>query len=66
MKIFINGEAHEFSGSLTLRQLLAALDYEVVGLAIAINQTIVPSSDWETSLLQPGDRVALFRAIAGG
>lgn len=66
MKIQINGESHEFEKALSVGELLAQLDYEMAGVAIAVNQTIIPQTDWAKAQLQDGDQVALFRAIAGG
>ena len=36
------------------------------GIAIAINQQIVPRSQWQGRYVQPDDQVDLFQAIAGG
>lgn len=66
MKIQINGEAQEFELTLTVSELLAKLEQDMAGVAIAINQNIIPQTEWASAQLQDGDQVALFRAIAGG
>lgn len=76
MKISINGERHELAESLTISELLQAvmvtgkmvkvLTFELTGLALAVNQTIVPQEQWAHYSLSDGDEIALFRAIAGG
>ncbi|EEP98117.1 hypothetical protein yruck0001_1420 [Yersinia ruckeri ATCC 29473] len=49
-----------------MNQLLTQLDYNQPGSALAINQTIIPRNNWDTHILQDGDDVLLFQAIAGG
>lgn len=66
MKIEVNGEPIEVSSTATLRQLLAALEQDVAGAAVAVNADIVPQHAWDDYLLQERDKVSLFRAIAGG
>jgi sulfur carrier protein len=34
--------------------------------AVALNDDIVARSEWDNTLLNTGDRIALFQAIAGG
>ncbi|GGA88298.1 thiamine biosynthesis protein ThiS [Neiella marina] len=66
MKIDVNGEPVELSAQATLAQLIDVLKQDVSGIAIAVNQTIVPQHEWDQYLLQDRDSIALFRAIAGG
>ncbi|AJI94467.1 thiamine biosynthesis protein ThiS [Yersinia ruckeri] len=66
MKILLNDESIELEDALTVNQLLTQLDYNQPGSALAINQTIIPRNSWDTHMLQDGDDVLLFQAIAGG
>jgi len=36
------------------------------GIAIAVNQVVVPREEWERYVLQPGDSVFVIRATQGG
>jgi sulfur carrier protein len=36
------------------------------GIAIAVNQAVVPRGEWERYVLQPGDSVFVIRATQGG
>ncbi|HXD28902.1 MAG TPA: sulfur carrier protein ThiS [Arthrobacter sp.] len=36
------------------------------GLAVAVNDDVVPRSSWAGTRLQPGDRVELLSAVQGG
>jgi sulfur carrier protein len=36
------------------------------GIAIAVNQEIVPKANWATHLLNPGDYITIIKATQGG
>ncbi len=36
------------------------------GIAVAINNTIVPKSSWKTKTLEENDRIVVITATAGG
>jgi sulfur carrier protein len=36
------------------------------GLAIAVNQSVVPAANWGDSVLQDGDELLLIQATQGG
>ncbi|MCC7020638.1 MAG: sulfur carrier protein ThiS [Ardenticatenales bacterium] len=56
----------------TLDALLASLaaatgaDPTRPGIAVAVNDRVVPRSAWATTHVAPGDRVEVLHAIAGG
>ncbi|MFZ4835735.1 sulfur carrier protein ThiS [Rouxiella sp. Mn2063] len=66
MKIRVNDIDHDFPGPLTLENLLEHLNHAQAGSALAVNQAIVPRPNWANYLLQDGDQILLFQAIAGG
>ncbi len=74
MRFEVNGEERSVeSGSLTVLQLLvdeglvkASCCEPRVGIAVAINESIIPRSRWDKVVIQPDDNVDLFQAIAGG
>lgn len=66
MRIQFNDEPMECPENLTLETLLEQLCVLKPGIALAINQTIVPHEQWETHLLNDGDQILLFQVIAGG
>lgn len=66
MHIHFNDEPMQCPDNLTLENLLEQLRLMRPGIALAINQTIVPREQWETHLLNDGDQILLFQAIAGG
>ncbi|AYN28042.1 MULTISPECIES: sulfur carrier protein ThiS [Buttiauxella] len=66
MHIQFNDEPIQCVENLTLAKLLEQLRFLQPGVALAINQTIIPREQWETYLLNDGDQILLFQAIAGG
>ena len=67
MDIRLNGEPHQFAG-ISLIDLLAAqaIDRTKAGVAIAVNDAIVPRAEWATAALKPGDAVEIVRPHSGG
>ena len=51
----------------TIAAALARLDLTSPrGLAVAVNDTVVPRAEWDAHPLQPNDRLTLIRATQGG
>lgn len=68
MKVFVNNEARDFEFStLTVAQLIDQLSLaDRKGVAVAVNQDVVPKTDWEKQQLQEDDKVLLINATQGG
>ncbi|BFM48031.1 sulfur carrier protein ThiS [Marinomonas sp. THO17] len=65
MNIFINDSAYEFHG-VNVQDLIEDLQKEGQGIAVAIDQTVIARSAWQSTLLMPESRVFIFESIAGG
>lgn len=66
MNITVNDEQYSLDMPVTISQLLIQLEQPSIGVALAINETIVPRENWETHFINNGDTILLFQAIAGG
>jgi sulfur carrier protein len=67
MNIFLNQQSTDIPDQCSLQQLLTqVLNIPLGGLAVAIDQQVIPQSDWAGCSLQPGDKVMLIRATQGG
>lgn len=67
MKIFLNNQERELSELTTVSALLELLELaHSRGIAIAINNEVLPRNQWSTHQLQPDDRLTLIRATQGG
>ena len=68
MNIKVNGETTEISPGLTLHQLLLDLDIDPArpGIAVAIDQEVIPRTQWEKTKIQPESEIEIIRAAQGG
>lgn len=67
MEVTINNQNYLLKEACSIEQMLAAvISTETNGLAIAVNQTIISKSLWDTYLLNPGDQIILIKATQGG
>ncbi|MDC9621178.1 sulfur carrier protein ThiS [Xenorhabdus sp. XENO-7] len=66
MNIIVNDQPITLSTPMTVQQLLEHVQRSQSGTALAINQTIIPRSEWNTHQINDGDNILLFQAIAGG
>jgi sulfur carrier protein len=67
MKLSVQGEMREFPDAATLLDVLVLLGFDRrPGLAIAVNQSVVPAANWGDSVLQDGDELLLIQATQGG
>ena len=67
MVCYVNNSAHEATENQPLTALLASLGQaQARGLAVAVNEVVVPRTEWASRTVQPHDRILLIRATQGG
>ncbi len=66
MQVWLNDQPIPCLAGISLSQLLAQLSQPVSGVALAVNDRIVPQNQWAHYLLQDNDSILLFQTIAGG
>lgn len=66
MEIILNGKPHQCPEGCTVAQLLEAMKIPTGGTAVARNDTVVRKATYADTRLEPGDRVEIIRAVAGG
>lgn len=66
MKLFVNGQATEFTDGLAVSELVASYGEQTRGVAVAVNDEVVSKSAWEDTRLNDGDRIEILRPIGGG
>jgi sulfur carrier protein len=68
MKVQLNGADREVGDEATVAELLALLEAGVParGVAVAVNEEVVPRGRWEATRLRAGARVEVVSAIQGG
>jgi len=65
IEIQINGETMPV-GVVTLAELVQDQSLPAKGVAVALNDAVVPRARWPETTLEPGDRVEIVRPIVGG
>jgi len=69
MKLQINGEERDFSGSptpFTLAALVEILGMKSDRVAVELNLDIVPRDRWAATTLHDGDRLEIVHFVGGG
>jgi len=67
MEISINQQRTEIPEHFSVEELLSFLFADSKkGIAIAINQTIIPKREWPVHILNPEDKITLIKATQGG
>jgi sulfur carrier protein len=64
--VVLNGEERSVAVGTTIAGLVAALGRSPRGMAVAVNEAVVPRSTWDEVEVRPGDRIELLNAAQGG
>ena len=68
----VNGEPYPLDVPVHLEQLVAVLvpayvaDGTPQGVAVAVDDAVVPRGSWATTVVAPGDRIEIVTAVQGG
>jgi sulfur carrier protein len=67
MEVLVNNKLYAVQPETTVTALLQFIQISSVkGIAVAINQHVVPKTDWPGKLLAPNDSVTIIQATQGG
>jgi sulfur carrier protein len=67
IEVSINQKNYFLPEAGTLADVLPLLDIrQEDGIAIALNEVVIPKGEWATHKLRPEDRVFVIRATQGG
>lgn len=66
MNIVVNGEKVELADGATVGQLAEKQNLPEKGVAVAVNNDMVPRTEWNNRTLNEGDDVIIIRAVCGG
>ena len=66
MKIYINREPAEVGETQTLSEILESRGIGPAGVAVAINNRVVPRAAWLSTHLAEGDTLTVIKAVCGG
>ena len=65
MKISVNNKEVE-TGANYILQLSQQLELPQAGIAVAVNNRMVPRSEWEHFVLHENDELIIIKAVCGG
>jgi len=67
MRITINNQIYQFDENTTLENAIHYLQMEETkGIALALNEEIIPRSQWKETVLNNEDKIIVIGAVAGG
>jgi thiamine biosynthesis protein ThiS len=66
LRVYINGESREISGTSSLAELINQLDLPAARIAIELNREVVRRSDWGGTVLREDDRIEIVHFVGGG
>jgi sulfur carrier protein len=65
VRVWVNGEARQFDAG-TVADVVATLTTASRGVAVAVDGTVVPRSEWDRTTLRDGAVVEVLVATQGG
>tara|TARA_S200000501_G_C20573731_1_gene634107 strand:- start:79 stop:294 length:216 start_codon:yes stop_codon:yes gene_type:complete len=66
IQVFINGKKEYCDNESSLYNFLKFLKISSNGIAIEINQTVVPKSEYKRKIIKKNDRIEIVHFIGGG
>ncbi|GAB3727133.1 sulfur carrier protein ThiS [Spirosoma lituiforme] len=67
MTVFVNNQSVDTQPTASLKSLLAELALvDKKGIAVAVNNSIIPRTDWEQVGLSGSDKITILQATQGG
>jgi sulfur carrier protein len=66
MRVTVNGGAREIAEGTTVADVVADLDADRAGSAVAVNGDVVARGGWAARALADEDRVEVLAAVQGG
>jgi sulfur carrier protein len=66
VEVTVNGAARELPAGTTVAALVDELAGRRAGVAVAVNEAVLPRASWERTELRPADRVEVLTAVQGG
>jgi thiamine biosynthesis protein ThiS len=66
LRLYVNGESHEFPGTISLAELIAKLELPANRIAVELNRSVVRRADWSSTPLSDEDRIEIVHFVGGG
>jgi len=66
MIISVNNKEKEVGLNTSVQVLATDLQLPQNGIALAVNNKIIPRTEWENHILQENDNLVIIKAVCGG
>lgn len=66
MKILVNNKETELTQGNTLADVARQLELPAQGVAIALNNRMIPRAQWAEQIVKDGDSLVIIKAACGG
>lgn len=67
MTVFVNNTPINLTTVATLHQVLEQQHlYVLRGIAVAVNNNVIPKAEWQQKVLANNDKITIIRATQGG
>ena len=66
MRVFVNGEDRNLDDGITVDDVVDAVADDRSGIAVAVNEQVVPRSAWASTEVRAADRIEVLTAAQGG
>jgi sulfur carrier protein len=66
MKFFVNDKEQYLNGENSLENLISKTISDTKGIAVAVNNSVVPKNNWEKFQLKESDKIIIIKATQGG
>ena len=66
MKISVNDKDFEIEENASILMLISKTNSPQTGIAVAVNNSVVPKSDWNDFIINENDNVLIIKAAQGG
>lgn len=67
MKIKVNNKEKIMPEGINITKLINLLNYsDTIGLALAINEEVIPKSKWDNTIIKEGESIIIIQATCGG
>lgn len=66
INIILNGTPQAIPDSFTITQLIETLRLPTQGIALAINDSVIPKSQWTHVILKNSDKIEMITIVQGG
>ena len=64
--IQINDQPQELQNPSSIKIVLEELNLFQEGIAVALNETVIPKREWQEQIVNDGDSMMIVRAVQGG